>query len=440
MLASCLESGDFTPLQTLYATDAAMEAHLPIGRREARGPDEIVSELGRWWPAPGRLSFWQERPAPSGTGTTVRFERSSAMGDERQRHLLHLRDGLITWHIVYPERVERADQIDLAVDDTKVAEFLEGVVEQTSLGPVISGGSLVRVRRADGISLVVKRLMPGESWIGRATEDRGREAQLWLSGAAMRFPASIDHGILAAAAQGGGWLLVMRDVSDALIGPGTRLDRDTAATIVRAMADLHRAFAGEVLEGLCTLEDRYRLFSPETAKREGLEPDFAPKVVGRGWELFGDVAAPDIREAVLSLVERPDPLVAALRSCQQTLIHGDLRPANLGFADGRVVVLDWGLAARAPAAVDFGWFLFNTARNVDATHEDLLDDVRGASGGSFDERAMDLALLGTLVQAGCYFGFEALQNPDQRARYLARAELGWWELQARRCLERWPLL
>jgi hypothetical protein len=45
---------------------------------------------------------------------------------------------------------------------------------------------------------VLKRIVHGEDWIARLTNDTGREAQLWHSGVFARMPAEIDPAILAA--------------------------------------------------------------------------------------------------------------------------------------------------------------------------------------------------------------------------------------------------
>jgi hypothetical protein len=47
---------------------------------------------------------------------------------------------------------------------------------------------------------------------------------------------------------------------------------------------------------------------------------------------------------------------AALDAGPQTLVHGDLRRANIAFLEeGRVSLIDWEFAARGPAATDIAW-------------------------------------------------------------------------------------
>jgi aminoglycoside phosphotransferase (APT) family kinase protein len=48
-----------------------------------------------------------------------------------------------------------------------------------------------------------------------------------------------------------------------------------------------------------------------------------------------------------------------LSGLPQTVIHGDLRRANIAFLpDGRVSLFDWDFACRAPAAADLAWYWF----------------------------------------------------------------------------------
>jgi Ser/Thr protein kinase RdoA (MazF antagonist) len=41
-----------------------------------------------------------------------------------------------------------------------------------------------------------------------------------------------------------------------------------------------------------------------------------------------------------------------------TLLHGDLRRANISFMEGKVILFDWEFAARGPAACDLQWSAF----------------------------------------------------------------------------------
>src|SRR5205823_9569798 len=106
-----------------------------------------------------------------------------------------------------------------------------------------------------------------------------------------------------------------------------------------------------------------------------------PKLVGRGWELFADVAPADVAAVVLRLLDDPSALVGALSGCPATLVHGDAKLPNLGFAAQRVVAIDWGTATGiAPAGVEWAWYLATSASRIAATREEIVDDIRTAEG------------------------------------------------------------
>jgi len=49
------------------------------------------------------------------------------------------------------------------------------------------------------------------------------------------------------------------------------------------------------------------------------------------WEVFAETVPEDVATAVFGAVEDPKPLARELARCAPTLIHNDLRGANLGF-------------------------------------------------------------------------------------------------------------
>jgi hypothetical protein len=249
---------------------------------------------------------------------------------------------------------------------------------------------LERIVLADGRRLVVKRLT-GEDWVSRVTHDDGREVGLWEQGVLARMPPEIDPAVIGAGRNGrAGWLL-MRDVSGELLPPDRRLSRAESARILAAAAALHRRFAHEAISGLCSLEDRITLASPATVAGELGGVDYLPKMLVVGWEVFADVVPGDVADAVFDAMERPQPLAALLRDCAATLVHNDLRGANLGFVPGRTLMLDWGLAGTGPPELDFAWYLFVNSWRIDATREDLIDDFKRAEGDLYDQRAALLA-------------------------------------------------
>jgi hypothetical protein len=301
-----------------------------------------------------------------------------------------------------------------------------------------SGSLLERVVLADGRTLVVKHVLDGGDWIMRATADHGRAATLWSQGVLARVPETIDHAVVGAEQVEGGWVVIMRDVSPYLVPDHSRIGRGDSRRVLEAAAALHAAFADDPPLQLCSLADRYGFLSPATARREAGGADEVPRLIGRGWERFAEVAPAEVAGPVLAVLERPASLAAGLSRYPSTLVQGDLKLGNLGFAGDRVVMLDWGTQTGwAPAAVEVAWYLAINWSRIDATREQVLDDFRAAEGDRHDEDALRLALLGGLVQLGWDKALHASGHADPAVRAREAADLSWWCDRARDAFEVW---
>jgi hypothetical protein len=301
-----------------------------------------------------------------------------------------------------------------------------------------SGSLLERVVLADGRALVVKHVRDGGDWIMRASHDHGRAAELWSSGVLARVPDVIDHAVVGAERAEDGWVVIMRDVSAALVPDHARLSRGDSRRVLEAAAALHARFWDDPPLELCSMADRYRFLSPATARREADGADEVPRLIGRGWERFAEVVPADVAEPVLAVLERPEPFAAALSAFGSTLLQGDLKLGNLGLTADQVVMLDWGTQTGwGPPAVELAWYLAINWSRVDATREQVLDDFRAAEGDRHDEDALRLALLGGLVQLGWDKALHASGHPDPAVRAREAADLAWWTARARDALAVW---
>jgi hypothetical protein len=302
----------------------------------------------------------------------------------------------------------------------------------------LSGSLLERVVLAGGETLVVKHVRDGGDWIMRASHDHGRAAELWSSGVLARVPEVIDHAVVGAERSEDGWVVVMRDVSAALVPDDARLSRADSRRVLEAAAALHARFWDDPPLALCSMVDRYRFLSPATGRREAGGADEVPRLIGRGWERFAEVAPADVAGPVLAVLERPEPFAAALAGFGSTLVQGDLKLGNLGLTADRVVMLDWGTQTGwAPPAVEVAWYLALNWSRIDASREQVLDDFRAAEGERHDEGALRLALLGGLVQLGWDKALHASGHPDPAVRAREAADLAWWTARARDALEVW---
>ncbi len=313
------------------------------------------------------------------------------------------------------------------------------IIARQTLGSAgASGNTLERVTLRDGRELICKRVSPEWDWISRATSDRGRALSMWTSGLFERIPTAIDHTTVAVEVDDQGWSVFMRDVSHALLPGERRLDRASVRRVLAAMAEVHHAFWGERFPELCSLEDRYHLLSPQTARREMELGNPVGQTIESCWELFSELVPDDIATAILTIADRPALLAEQLGKCDQTLIHGDLRLSNLGLSDDAVVLIDWGeRTGSAPAAVELASFMMFDARRLDVSRDDVIADFRGLYGDRFEETALHLALIGGLVQLGCHPVLDVVLGGGDEARASAVSELDWWTARVATALETW---
>ena len=131
---------------------------------------------------------------------------------------------------------------------------------------------------------------------------------MWTTGVLNRVSDVIEYPVVSVELGTDSWTIVMRDVSDVL-RKDERYSRADSRRVVAAITRLHDAFRGERVDGLCALEDRFRLFSPATV--DGLDEEL-PRWVSKGWEMFAENAPTDIWEATRRMMDRPEELAAEL--------------------------------------------------------------------------------------------------------------------------------
>jgi aminoglycoside phosphotransferase (APT) family kinase protein len=213
-----------------------------------------------------------------------------------------------------------------------------------------------------------------------------------------------------------------------------RLDRARWLLVVQRLAALHRTAPGVPPEGLTVLEDQIGLFGPTRARRLAGDRDLMA-LVARGWEHFARLVPADLAARVLELADDPAPLATALRARPCTLVHGDLATVNLAIEGDTLVLLDWGLAAVAPGALDLARFIAGCASVVDASREQMIADYREAVGPAYDETATRFSLLAGLVWLGWNKALDAAEHPDPAMRDREAADLAWWVGHGRAALD-----
>jgi hypothetical protein len=315
------------------------------------------------------------------------------------------------------------------------ADLFAQIVDREPLGATAgnSGNPIERVTLGDGRRLILKRVSPEWDWISRSTGDNGRIATMWERGVFERMPSSVDHATVAVQRDENGWSILMRDVSDTLLSEEVRHDRATVRRVLTRVADLHDAFWNADIPDLCSIEERYGLLSLATAERE--RGTHVGDLIVRAWESFHAHAPREIADVITKLSERPALIGDELRMCSQTLVHGDLRLGNAGFDGDRLVLLDWGdRTGIAPPAVDLAWFIGFDAHRLQVSADDVVDEFRTCSGDRFDQRALDLAMIGGLVHLAAHLGLGILSD-DEAQRAAGHEALAWWTRTVERALE-----
>jgi aminoglycoside phosphotransferase (APT) family kinase protein len=301
-----------------------------------------------------------------------------------------------------------------------------------------SGNTIERVTLADGRTLVLKRVSAEWDWLSRATKDDGRIATMWEHGLFDRMPTSVDHATVAVERDGTGWNVFMRDVSHTLLSEDVRHDRRSVRRFLKAVADLHMAFWDQGHPDLCSIEDRYGMLSPQTGHSEKALGNPAGSLILRSWDAFYEHAPREIADVVTVLVDDPTLIADELRTCAQTLIHGDLRLGNAGFDGDRLVLIDWGdRTGFAPPAVDLAWFIGFDAQRLEISPDDVVAEFRALYADRFEERALHLGLIGGLVHLGAHLGLKIISAKDDQKRAAAKEELTWWAANVERALGTW---
>jgi hypothetical protein len=314
-----------------------------------------------------------------------------------------------------------------------VSSVLDGARER---GPFAAeggrtGAAFERAVLTDGTPVVIKHVT-GDDLLAQLTGGTDRLHTMWTAGVFDRLPPSIDHTMLAVEPAPDGWVIVMRDASAEFLGEHYVLTRDENRRVLKAMDAMYRSFHGVEIPGGCTVTDRVRAFTSFG------DIDWPLKDVWtRGWKLFPEVAPRDVADAMSALLADPGVLVRELERCDQTFVHGDLRLHNMGLADDRVVLLDWEIAGPGPLTSDFAWYLIISATRIDATRDEIVDDFHAISGDLFDDRALDLAVIGALLSLGWNKAIDIVENPDPALREQERADLDWWIARVRGSLEVW---
>ena len=299
-----------------------------------------------------------------------------------------------------------------------------------------SGAALQRLTLADGRPVVVKHYDPAADLVMRMIgDDRGREVELYLSGVLDELPPTVRHPILGAWYDDEGrGVVVMRDLGDAVLGWNHVLSPERIRVILVALAALHTAHRGRTEQTPTALDVVVGIFRPDRIRR--FAGNDLVDLALRGWEYFAEVAPDEVGQRVLALAHDGGPIVRAMQTRTQTLLHGDVATVNMALEPDGLTLFDWGVATVGPAEFDVARLLVGCAHTFDLSFDAFLDLQRDVAGADHDEASLELALLAGLTWLGWNKALDIVEHPDEAVRARERAGLTWWLAQARLAFER----
>mgnify|MGYP001820592098 FL=1 len=319
------------------------------------------------------------------------------------------------------EAAELSRLLGRDVDSVK-SEAVEGLRGSTDADFVA-----VSVDQESDPSLMVKHVHPETDWVALFTDDIERRAvRLWSEGVFARMPSAVEPSVIACGEWAGGYGILMPHLGSEMLESHVPQPAWMDEVILEAMAAMHASFWDDasLLDpalGLCTIETQVKNISPRRVRQVyGDEPAWARWII-EGWEeALPEIIDPVLARDLQALVDDPRPIEAALASYPKTLVHGDVRPANVGLSRNggrkRCHFVDWGRAAYTAASVDLGWYLGFTAIEWPVDVEDRIasyeDKLRAHLGGRLPadrwEQQREIGLLAGLLQSslGCraYWG------------------------------------
>src|SRR4051812_24807817 len=245
-----LRDGDLEALAAAYLSRAMLELSIP-GER-VRGP--AAQTLLERFRSGVAAEQWSVREWADGAAVTL--ER----GAWRQRHYLHFSSAeRVSAHWIYAAGV---------VPEPGEIAAPPVLGDARPVGGGNSGAALWRVLQPDGSLVVVKQVGGESDWVSRAVGGGTRSADLFNAGILGRLPEPLDAGVVDTVRDGATFWLVMRDVSDALLGDERRLSRAESRAVLDATAAMHDEFWGESVPSLATCGDRLMVTGPATWERE----------------------------------------------------------------------------------------------------------------------------------------------------------------------------
>jgi hypothetical protein len=313
--------------------------------------------------------------------------------------------------------------------DVLARNGLAGATEEPFPNDGWSGATMTSLRRGQD-RFVLKRDSLARDWIAQATADGPILREAWFAARGPALPSPIRAPYLGVGRDGDEFGILMPDLTGILFDWDAPISVEELQRVLDGLAELHSHPwpISDVLETghLCPLRDRVTLICRASLERPGPARDAVGDRILPGWDAFDRVAPPAARELINSLGTDPTPLVDALARLPATLLHGDLKLANVGIEpDGTIDLVDWQMVMIAPVAVELGWFLVSNVNALPLPPAEVLDRywrARGLDG----TRQNDIAILVGLLLRGWRKGYDAEAGISLASGVSAADDLAWW--------------
>ena len=317
---------------------------------------------------------------------------------------------------------------------------LAGVPEEPFPNDGWSGATLSLLRRGDGDRFVLKRDSLARDWIAQATDDGPILREAWFAAHGPTLPSPIRAPYLGAGVDGHEFGILMPDLTGVLFDWDAPISVEDLDRILGGLAEFHGypwSVPGVLESGpWCPIPERLTLICRATLERPGAARDAVGERILPGWDAFDRRAPSESRELIHSLGDDPRPLVDALATMPSTLIHGDLKLANVGIEPGGTIdLVDWQMVTVAPVAVELGWFLVSNVASLPFPPDDVLtryhaatvnQGVAGEPTVAAWQAQTDAAILVGLLLRGWRKGADAEAVLTLASGVSAADDLAWW--------------
>lgn len=292
---------------------------------------------------------------------------------------------------------------------------------------------------------VFKRMRRDHDWVMQATEDDNwRAISIWQHGLLDHLPEGIDHGIIGCTADKEGYAILMHNVSHTLLRDDISVSAEDHKFILESMATFHAVFweNSELLEtkyNLCKPEGFFSHTSPVKARQmKETNSSIVLEFIIEGRLQLQNFIDSSLVKVLNNLVVAPTLFCKKLTNYPYTLVHSDIRRANLGIsreAQQSLIMLDWARPTATVPAVDLIYYLFSISLahmpiSIEASIELYKHHLAKRLGNRFAETwwkpQLELSILGVFATMGCFKAYFAANSESEDNRKQDQANLEYW--------------